>query len=127
MQTNSGRKRLKILGGYNPAEHALIHLTGEVNWDAKRVVEFLELVVTAHQQAPQIVVFADNASDFTASLVTAWLDCHPQVQFTPLPAYAPNVNLIERLWKFVKEHLVKNTDDEQYKTFRAYVFRFLNH
>lgn len=127
MQTNSGRKRLNILGGYHPAEHSLIHLTGEANCDAKRVVEFLDLVITVHQEAPQIVVFADNASYFKASLVTTWLDRHPQLQLTSLPAYAPNLNLIERLWKFVKEHLVKNTYYEKYKTFRAHVFRFLNH
>jgi transposase len=77
MQTNSGRKRLNILGGYHPAEHSLIHLTGEVNGDAKRVVECLDLVVTAHQQAPQIVVVADNASSVNARLVTAWLDRQP--------------------------------------------------
>jgi hypothetical protein len=29
IQTNSGRKRLNILGGYNPADYSLIHLTGE--------------------------------------------------------------------------------------------------
>jgi len=44
-----------------------------------------------------------------------------------LPSYAPNLNLIERFWRFVKERLVKNTYYKKYKTFRATVFRFLNH
>ncbi len=44
-----------------------------------------------------------------------------------LPSYSPNLNLIERFWRFVKERLVKNTYYERYKTFRATVFRFLNH
>ena len=109
-----------------PAEHSRIHLPGEVTGDATRVVDCLDLVVTAHQKAPQLVVVADTASSFTASLVTAWLDRHPQVPFTSLPAYAPTVNLRERVGKFVNEQLVKNTDYEQYKTFRAHVFRFLN-
>jgi hypothetical protein len=34
--------------------------------------------------------------------------------------------VIERFWKFVKEPLMKNRDDEHYNTFRAHVFRFLN-
>lgn len=45
----------------------------------------------------------------------------------PLPTYSPNLNLIERLWKLVKEKLVNNRYYEKYKTFRAKVFQILNH
>ena len=51
----------------------------------------------------------------------------PRVQIEYLPAYAPNLNLIERLWRFVKEKLVMNTYYKKYKTFRAKAFRLLNH
>ena len=127
METNSGRKRLNILGGYNPADHSLIHLTGEENCNAERVVEFFELMVRQQHTAPYMVIFTDNAKYFKASLVTEWLDEHPQVHLESLPAYAPNLNLIERFWKFAKAQLVTNTYYEHYKTFRAHVFRFLNH
>ena len=126
MKTNRGRKRRNLLGGYHPADHSLIHLTGEGNCDAERVVEFFHLVVSTHSTAPNSVMFSDNAKYFKAGLVNAWLTAHPQVNLEFIPAYAPNLNLIERLWKFVKEHVVKNTYDEKYKTFRARVFRFLN-
>jgi transposase len=127
IQTNSGRKRLNILGGDHPAKHALLHVTGEANCDAHRVIALLDLVVTTYPTASQIGLVADNARYVQASLVTAWRDRHPQMPLRSIPAYAPNLNLIERLWKFVKEHLVKNTYYEKYKTFRAHVFRFLNH
>jgi len=127
IQTNSGRKRLNILGGYHPADYSLIHLTGEANCDAERVLELFDLIVTQHTTAPSLVMFSDNATYFKATLVNEWLDAHPQVQLNSLPTYAPTLNLIERFWKFAKAHLVKNTYDEKYKTFRAYVFRFLNH
>jgi transposase len=55
------------------------------------------------------------------------VEAHPRCWLLPFPPYAPNLNLIERLWKFAKEALVKNTYDEKYKAFRAQVFRFLNH
>ncbi len=42
-----------------------------------------------------------------------------------LPAYAPNLNLIERLWRFVKGKLVRNRYYEKYKTFRSKVFILL--
>ena len=127
IKTNSGRKRLNILGAYNPAAHSLVHLTGEANCDALRVMEFFDLVEKAYISVPKIVLFVDNAKYFKATLLKEWLKEHPRLQVEPLPAYAPNLNLIERFWKFVKEHLVKNTYYEKYKTFRAHVFRFLNH
>jgi transposase len=127
MQRNTGRKRLNILGGYNPADDSLIHLTGEETCDAQRVVEFFDRIVIHHRTAPYILMFADHATYFKAEVVTEWLEAHPQVHLEFLPAYAPNLNVIERFWKFAKEHLVKNTYYEKYKTFRAHVFRFLNH
>ena len=32
-----------------------------------------------------------------------WLAAHRQFRLVPLPAYSPNLNLIERLWKFLKK------------------------
>ena len=69
----------------------------------------------------------DNASYFKAEVVSQWLENHPNLKIEYLPAYAPNLNLIERFWRFAKEKLVKNTYYEKYKTFRAKVFQFLNH
>jgi transposase len=127
IQTNSGRKRLNILGGYHPDDFSLVHVTGEASCNGERVVELLELVARQYATAPEIILFSDNATYFYATLVQEWFEAHPTMWLLPLPTYAPNLNLIERLWKFVKEHLVTNTYYEKYKTFRAQVFRFLNH
>jgi transposase len=127
IKTNSGRKRLNILGAYHPADHSLVHLTGETNCDALRVIEFFACVEKAYISVPHLVLFVDNAKYFKATLVEEWLQAHARLQVESLPSYAPNLNLIERFWTLVKEQLVKNTYYEKYKTFRAHVFRFLNH
>jgi transposase len=127
IKTNNGRKRLNILGAYNPANHSLVHVTGEETCDAKRVTEWLDIIENAYISVPKIVVFVDNAKYFKATLVADWLKEHPRLRLEALPTYAPNLNLIERFWKFAKERLVKNTYYEKYKTFRAQVFQFLNH
>lgn len=126
-KTNTGRQRLNILGAYNPDSHSFIHLTGEENCDANRVIDYFELILKAYRRAPHIILFLDNAKYFKAKVVRQWLEDHPKLQLEFLPAYAPNLNLIERFWRFVKEKLVKNTYYEKYKTFRAKVFQFLNH
>jgi transposase len=127
METNTGRKRLNILGAYNPASYSLAHLTGEENCDAKRVIEFYTLIISSYPNAPKIILIRDNAAYYNAEIVTDWLKEHPVLQIEPLPPYAPNLNLIERFWRFAKEKLVKNTYTKKYMTFRAKVFQLLNH
>jgi transposase len=36
-------------------------------------------------------------------VVQEWLARHPQFHLEPLPAYSPNLNLIERLWKLLRK------------------------
>ncbi len=127
LKTNTGRQRLNILGAYNPDSNSFVHLTGEENCNAQRAIEYFDVILKAYPQAPKIVIYLDNASYFKAEIVSDWFKDHNKLTVEFLPPYAPNLNLIERFWRFVKEHLVRNTYYEKYKTFRAKVFRFLNH
>jgi transposase len=36
-------------------------------------------------------------------VVKDWLRRHPEFELEPLPTYSPNLNLIERLWKFLRK------------------------
>ena len=127
LKTNTGRQRLNILGAYNPDSYSFVHLTGEENCNADRVIEYFDMIIKTYRQAPRIVLFLDNARYFKAKIVTRWLEDHSKLQIEFLPPYSPNLNLIERFWRFVKEKLVKNTYYKKYKTFRAKVFQLLNH
>ena len=124
--SNSSRNRLNILGAYDVQRQRLIHLTSEKNCDAERVIEFLDLIHANHKDKKSIILHVDNAPYFRAAIVNEWLDKHPEIILNFLPSYSPNLNLIERLWRFVKKHLVKNRYFQKYKTFRANVFRLLN-
>lgn len=114
------------MGAYDVEKHQFVHLTSESNCDAEKVIEFLELICKVYHHKELIVLHLDNAPYFHAKIVKKWLEGHPQIVISPLPAYAPNLNPIERLWRFVKGELVKNRYYEKYKTFRATVFRLLN-
>jgi transposase len=127
LKTNTGRKRLNILGAYNPDLHSFIHLTGEENCDASRIIEYFKLIMRVYRGAPKIILFLDNATYFKAQIVSDWLKDNPELQIKFLPPYAPNLNLIERFWRFVKDKLVKNKYYKKYKTFRAKTFQLLNH
>jgi transposase len=126
-RTNSGRKRLNILGAYDPATYSFTHLTGEENCDAGRVIEYLELINKNYSDFAKIYLITDNAKYFHSGKVSKWLDEHKKINLVFLPSYAPNLNLIERFWRFTKKMLVKDKYYKEYKMFRAKAFQFLNH
>ena len=91
------------------------------------------MILRAYPTAPRIDLIVDNARYFHAKIVSEWLEKNPILHIEFLPPYAPNLNLIapnlnliERLWGFTKQKLVKNKYYKEYKTFRAKVFQFLN-
>lgn len=54
----------------------------------------------------QVVLVLDNASYHRSPVVRQWWAAHHD-RITPywLPVYSPELNLIERLWRFVKDKL----------------------
>jgi transposase len=65
----------------------------------------------------KIVVICDNAPYHRSGLLAKWLQQHPHLPQKFLPAYSPNLNLIERWWKWMKK---KVTATVCYPTFEAF-------
>jgi len=99
----SGRKRLNILGAYCPDDHEYIdyRLTRD-NINGAQFVNFLRLLRSVHPEAERFILYVDGARYYGSPVVKAWLKRHPEFLLSPIPAYSPNVNLIERLWKFMR-------------------------
>jgi transposase len=90
-----------VLGGYAvTGEYVGVETEGMVN--AQTVILWIDRLEAAFPEAECITVYIDNARYFHARLVKAHL-CGKRVRFVYLPAYSPNLNLIERLWKFCKK------------------------
>lgn len=89
-------------------------------------MEFLKIISKTYNYAPKIILYLDNARYFYAAKVKEYLKDNNLIKLNFLPSYAPNLNLIERFWKYAKEQLVKNKYYKKYKIFRAKVFEFLN-
>ena len=55
-----------------------------------------------HPEAERFILYVDGARYYGSPVVKAWLKRQPEFLLSPIPAYSPNVNLIERLWKFMR-------------------------
>ncbi|MFL5515725.1 MAG: IS630 family transposase [Gemmatimonadales bacterium] len=99
-----GRKRLNILGAYCPGDHEYldIRLTRD-NINGQQFVNLLRLLRSSHPETTEFILYLDNARYYHCEVVKEWLSRHPEFHLEPLPAYSPNLNLIERLWKFLRK------------------------
>jgi transposase len=99
----SGRKRLNILGAYCPDDHEYIdyRLTRD-NVNGEQVVNFLRLLRSTHPETERFILYVDGARYYGSPVVKEWLKRHPEFHLSQIPAYSPNVNLIERMWKFMR-------------------------
>jgi transposase len=100
----SGRKRLNILGAYCPddQEYLDLRLTRD-NINGEQFVNLLRLLRERHPEVKKFILYLDNAKYYGKPVVKEWLARHPEFHLEPVPPYSPNLNLIERLWKFLRQ------------------------
>ncbi len=97
----AGRQRFNVLGALNAITHELITVTNDTYITAESVCDLLQKLVDLRLSVP-ITLFLDNARYQKCAVVLATA-ARLQIELCFLPAYSPNLNLIERLWKFVKK------------------------
>jgi transposase len=99
----SGRKRLNILGAYCPDDHDYVdyRITRD-NINGEQFVNFLRLLRSLHPETEKFILYVDGAKYYNSPVVKEWLKRHPEFHLSRIPPYSPNVNLIERMWKFLR-------------------------
>lgn len=105
--TNTGRKRYNILGAYCTQTHEHVFILTEDNINQDKVIELLELLRAKHPEKGEIYLILDNASYNKALRVRAKAK-ESKITIKYQPPYSPNLNLIERLWKFMRKKFFKD-------------------
>lgn len=88
-------------GALHAITHELITVTNATYINAQSVCELLGKIAQMNFKTP-VSLILDNARYQQCSLVKD-LAAQLNIELVFLPAYSPNLNLIERLWKFVKK------------------------
>jgi transposase len=117
IQSNTGRQRLNINGAMNLETLQLTYRMDDTI-DAVSTIALLKQVERAYPSAARITVICDNARYYKAKIVADYLKTS-RIQLEPLPAYSPNLNLIERFWKFFKKQVLYNRYYERFAEFRT--------
>jgi transposase len=108
-----GRKRLNILGAFCPDDHEYLDRRyTDRNLTAQSVIELFERMMALHPETKHFRIYLDNARYQHAKVLKAWVeqakaDRAVTFDLKYLPAYSPNLNLIERLWKFLRKQALQ--------------------
>jgi transposase len=116
IKTNSGRQRLNLNGALSLRDLSAVVLSEDtINADA--VIRLCKALEEKHPNALNIYLICDNARYNHARIVREFL-ATSRVKMRYLPPYSPNLNLIERLWKFYHKNVQCNHYYETFEKFK---------
>lgn len=115
IQAPSGRKRFNVLGALHATTLQVMTFTNEDYINAQSVAALLRQIATTFSDLP-ITIVLDNAR-YQRCYFIMDLAKELNIELLFLPPYSPNLNLIERLWKFVKQECLYS---QYYETFEEF-------
>ena len=115
----SGRQRFNVLGAWNAVTRELVTITNTTVVNTETMCELLRTIPARGQCGP-ITLVLDNAR-YQRNKSVEGLAKELGIELLFLPSYSPNLNLIERLWRFVKRKAVYGRYHPTFAEFRAAV------
>jgi transposase len=119
----SGRKRFNVLGAIDAVTRELTTVVNDTTIDATAICELLRKLSARYPGLPLTLVL-DNARYQRCEPVRL-LAAELRIELLYLPAYSPNLNLIERLWKFVKKEVLTCRYYGDFARFKAAIIECL--
>jgi transposase len=121
---NSGRKRVNINGAIRATkpEHLVYDVAECIN--AQSTQRLCRKLLQKHP-GKTVYLVCDNAGYNRCAWLQAWA-FDRRIEFVFLPAYSPNLNLIERLWRYLRKEVIHSIYYDTYAKFRHAVIHFLD-
>ncbi len=119
---NTGRGRLNLSGALDLIAGDIL-VQEDTTLNAASTLTFLRKIEEAYPTKRKIHLFCDNAPYYRNKAVKAYLE-QSKIEMHFLPPYSPNLNPIERVWKWMKERVLYNTYYPEFEDFKKAIFGF---
>lgn len=125
-RAGENNQQWRLIGALNARTGAVDYLDAYIV-GREKVIACYQQLATRYPQARRIYVVQDNWSVHRHEDVLGALTQWPQIEPVWLPTYAPWLNPIEKLWRWLRQDLLKmHRRPDDWKTVRAQVRAFLN-
>ncbi|HKB37517.1 MAG TPA: IS630 family transposase [Gemmataceae bacterium] len=124
VRSATGRKRYNVLGALNAVTHDVVRVCNQGYVTAQTVCTLLRGLAASGLRVP-ITVVLGNARYQRCELVQS-LARQLGIRLLFLPSYSPNLNLIERLWRFVRKQSLNSAWFDSFEQFQAAIDECLN-
>lgn len=122
IKTNTGRQRLNLNGAYNPHNQDVI-IREDASINAQSTIKLFKQLQAHYFDKKCIFAIADNARYYRSRLVKKFLE-KSKIKLKFLPTYSPNLNLIERLWKYLRKKVINTTYYPRFSEFKEAIKKF---
>ena len=116
MPSPAGRKRFNVLGAINAVTKEVLTVTNETYINAESVCLLLSNIAQRYALCP-ITLVLDNARYQKCELVLTHAAALG-IELLFLPSYSPQLNLIERLWRFVRKECLYSKYYSDFASFK---------
>ena len=123
VQSPNGRQRINVLGAYDPIKKKIIKIVNRTYINSNVICEMLNKIRKEYGEKV-ITIVLDNARYQHCSLVKE-VAKKLNIELLFLPTYSPNLNLIERLWKFIKKECLYSKYYETANNFESSIITCL--
>lgn len=124
LRSSYGRKRFNCLGFLDAKTFQVTTITNDTYLNSQSLIDGMVKLRYEHP-GKQIIIVLDNAGYQHNEWVKKCAE-YVGVKLSFLPPYSPNLNLIERLWKFLKKKVVTNKYYDSFSDFCYSVENFLD-
>ena len=121
---NTGRQRINLSGMVDVVGYNVI-VQEDMTLNAEATIQFFRKIEAAYPTKTRVHVFCDNAPYYKNKAVRQYLE-GSRIVLHFLPPYSPNLNPIERLWKWMKERIIYNSYYEHFAEFRTAILGFFS-
>jgi len=128
IETNSGRDRVNLNGAYNIVSGKVI-VTASLTVNSDSTLELFDSILKTYEKMDgHIYLFSDNARYYKSYMIQDALktEKYQRIKMIFLPAYSPNLNPIERVWKFFKKEVLSNKFYKTFSEFKSAIHLFFD-
>jgi transposase len=122
---NIGKNRVNLIGAVDIKNPTKIQINTFETIDNKAVMIFFEQLKKANV-GKHIKLVCDNARYFHAKEIKTWLTKNQDFELIFLPPYSPNLNPIERLWKYMKKEALNSSFCKKFTQFKQTILDFFS-